>query len=333
MRADGSEFPVELSLALPQSTDNDELIFYGFVRDISERRRGEEQLTFMAYHDPLTELPNRILAEEQIELALARARRSDGAVALMFVDLDGFKEVNDRLGHAAGDQLLAGVAARLNSVLRGSDLLARLGGDEFLVLLADLPPDAAVGVEHVGSKLLDSLREPFDLVGRKLRTGASIGVSLYPADADDTETLLRHADAAMYQAKAAGGRRIAFHERSDAILSRRASLSAQLRRAMVDRELELHYQPVWTVDGTRGESSASRPCCAGSTPSTGCCGPTRSSTPPSRAWPATSCRRGSCVRSVARHTRGRRRGSARRSASMSLTSRSWPRAMPGASPS
>ena len=252
MRSDGSEFPVELSLALPQSTENDDLAFYGFVRDISERRRGEEQLTYMAYHDPLTELPNRILAEEQVELALARARRGDGAVALMFVDLDGFKEVNDRLGHAAGDQLLAGVAARLDSVLRDSDLLARLGGDEFLVLLADLPADAAVGVEHVGGKLLDALREPFDLVGRKLRTGASIGVSLYPADADDTETLLRHADAAMYQAKAAGGRRIAFHESSDAILSRRASLPAQLRRAMGERELELHYQPVWTVEGVRG---------------------------------------------------------------------------------
>jgi diguanylate cyclase (GGDEF)-like protein/PAS domain S-box-containing protein len=252
MRSDGSEFPVELSLARPQSTENDGLVFYGFVRDISERRRGEEQLTYMAYHDPLTELPNRILAEKQVALALARAQRSDGAVALMFVDLDGFKEVNDRLGHAAGDQLLAGVAGRLDSVLRGSDLLARLGGDEFLVLLADLPADAVVGVENVGGKLLDALREPFDLAGCKLRTGASIGVSLYPADAEDTETLLRHADAAMYQAKAAGGRRIAFHERSDAILSRRASVSAQLRRAMAERELELHYQPVWTVDGAWG---------------------------------------------------------------------------------
>jgi diguanylate cyclase (GGDEF)-like protein/PAS domain S-box-containing protein len=252
MRADGSEFPVELSLAVPQSTDDDGLMIYGFVRDISERRRGEEQLTYMAYHDALTGLPNRILASEQIELALARARRRDGAVALMFVDLDGFKEVNDQLGHAAGDELLAGVASRLRSVLRDSDILARHGGDEFLVLLADLPPDAVVAVEHVGSKLLDSLREPFELVGRRLRTGASIGVSLYPADAGDTETLLRHADAAMYLAKAAGGRRIAFHERSEAILSRRAGLSAQLRRAMAEHQLELHYQPVWTVVGTRG---------------------------------------------------------------------------------
>jgi diguanylate cyclase (GGDEF)-like protein/PAS domain S-box-containing protein len=251
MRADGSEFLAELSLALPQSTESEGVVFYGFVRDISELRRGEEELTYMAYHDALTELPNRILAEEQIELALARARRSHGAVALMFVDLDGFKEVNDQLGHAAGDHLLSGVAARMRAVLRDSDMLARQGGDEFLVLLADLPTDAELAVENVGSKLLDALREPFDIAGRKLRTGASIGVSLYPVDADDTDTLLRHADSAMYTAKAAGGRRLAFHERSDAILSRRASLSTQLRRAITHSELELQYQPVWSLGDRR----------------------------------------------------------------------------------
>ena len=251
MHADGSEFPVELSLALPQVTDSEGIVFYGFVRDISERRRGEEELTYMAYHDALTELPNRILAEEQIELALARARRSDSAVALMFVDLDGFKAVNDQLGHAAGDQLLSGVAARMRAVLRDSDMLARQGGDEFLVLLADLPTDAELAVENVAGKLLDALREPFDIVGRKLRAGASIGVSVYPGDAEDTDTLLRHADNAMYTAKAAGGRRLAFHEQSDAILSRRASLSAQLRRAIVDSELELQYQPIWSLGERR----------------------------------------------------------------------------------
>lgn len=252
MRADGSELPVELSLAQPQADDEAGTVFYGFLRDISERRRGEEQLAYMAYHDALTELPNRILAEEQIELALARARRLGSAVALMFVDLDGFKAVNDQLGHAAGDRLLSGVATRLRSVLRDSDMLARHGGDEFLVLLADLPADAALSVENVGGKLLDALREPFDLLGRKLRTGASIGVSMYPADADDTDTLLRHADAAMYSAKAAGGGRLAYHEPSDGTLARRAGLSAQLRRAMAEGELTLHYQPVWSVAGTHG---------------------------------------------------------------------------------
>ena len=252
MRADQSIFPVELSVTMVQGTKQEGLILYGFVRDISERRRGEEQLTYLAYHDPLTGLPNRVLVEQQLDLALARARRADGAVALMFVDLDDFKEVNDRLGHATGDRLLAAVATRLRSVLRDSDLLARQGGDEFIVLLADLSGDPTSAAENVGSKMLRALREPFPIGGSRLRTGASIGVSLYPDDADDTEALLRHADAAMYLAKGAGGARIAFHERSEAVLSRRAGLSAQLRHAMLGGELELHYQPIWRL-GDRQE--------------------------------------------------------------------------------
>jgi diguanylate cyclase (GGDEF)-like protein/PAS domain S-box-containing protein len=251
MRADQGVFPVELSVTMVQGNKQEGPILYGFVRDISERRRGEEQLTYLAYHDPLTGLPNRILVEQQLDLALARARRVAGAVALMFVDLDDFKEVNDRLGHASGDRLLTAVATRLRSVLRDSDLLARQGGDEFLVLLADLSGDPTSAAENVGSKMLRALREPFVVGGSRLRTGASIGVSLYPDDADDTEALLRHADAAMYLAKGAGGGRIAFHERSEAILSRRASLSAQLRRAMLAGELELHYQPIWCLGDRR----------------------------------------------------------------------------------
>ena len=196
-------------------------------------------------------MPNRILVEQQLDLALARARRAVGAVALMFIDLDDFKEVNDRLGHATGDRLLAAVAKRLRSVLRDSDLLARQGGDEFIVLLADMSGDPTSAVENVGSKMLRALRDPFVVGGSRLRTGASIGVSLYPDDADDTEALLRHADAAMYLAKAAGGGRIAFHERSPAILSRRADLSVQLRRAMHGGELELHYQTIWRLEGRR----------------------------------------------------------------------------------
>ncbi len=246
MRADTSEFPVELALTMVDGTDRGR-VFYGFVRDISERRRGEEQLTFMAYHDPLTGLPNRIQVEQQLDLALARARRTAGAVALMFIDLDDFKEVNDRLGHAAGDGLLADVATRLRSVLRDTDLLARQGGDEFIVVLADVSGDPTPAAENVGSKMLRALRAPFVVGASRLRTGASIGVSLYPDDADDTEALLRHADTAMYQAKAAGGGRVAFHERSRAILSRRAGLSSQLRHAMTAGELELHYQPLWCL--------------------------------------------------------------------------------------
>ena len=206
--------PVELSLTVVEDAREGAAAVYGFVRDISERRRGEEQLAFLAYHDPLTGLPNRALIEQQLDLALARARRTATSVALMFLDLDDFKEVNDRLGHAAGDQLLTGVAARLRGVLRDSDVLARQGGDEFLILLTDLSDDAVRAAEMVGAKVLRSLRDPFVVGTAEVRTAASIGISLFPADAADTEALLRHADAAMYQAKADAGGRLAFHQRA-----------------------------------------------------------------------------------------------------------------------
>jgi diguanylate cyclase (GGDEF)-like protein/PAS domain S-box-containing protein len=247
MRSDGSEFPVELTVARVEGAGGLGPSFYGIVRDIGERRRGEEQLAYLAYHDALTGLPNRILVEQEIDLALARARRAGGAAALMFVDLDDFKEVNDRLGHAAGDRLLASVSARLRGVLRDSDVLARQGGDEFLVLLGDLSDDPTAAAESVAGKLLSALLEPFVVAGTEVRTGASIGVSLYPDDAADTEALLRHADVAMYRAKAAGGGRLVLHQRSDAPGSRRSSMTAQLRRAVEAGEMEIHYQPVWSL--------------------------------------------------------------------------------------
>jgi diguanylate cyclase (GGDEF)-like protein/PAS domain S-box-containing protein len=251
MRSDGSEFPVELTVARVEGAGGLGPSFYGIVRDIGERRRGEEQLAYLAYHDALTGLPNRILVEQEIDLALARARRAGGAAALMFVDLDDFKEVNDRLGHAAGDRLLASVAARLRSVLRDSDVLARQGGDEFLVLLGDLSDDPVAAAERVGGKLLSALLEPFVVAGTEVRTGASLGVSLYPDDAADTEALLRHADIAMYRAKAAGGGRLVFHQRSDTPGGRRSSMTAQLRHAIDAGEMEIHYQPVWQLTPAR----------------------------------------------------------------------------------
>lgn len=251
LRANGSRLPVELTLTLVRGSKSEGPVVYAFVRDISERRRGEEQLTFLAYHDSLTGLPNRILIEQQLELAIARARRRDGAVVMMFVDLDDFKGVNDRFGHGAGDRLLTAVATRLHGVLRDSDLLARQGGDEFIVLLTDLSDDPGPVAESVAGKLLDALREPFVVAGVELRTGASIGISVYPDDAADTDALLRHADAAMYQAKAGGGGRIAFHHQPDPGPYRRSSLAAQLRRAMANSELELHYQPVWRLGPPR----------------------------------------------------------------------------------
>ena len=246
-----ARLPVELSLTLVEGSAYDDAVLYGVARDISERLRGQQQLAYLAYHDRLTGLPNRFLVEEQLDLAVARARRMNRGVALLYVDLDDFKAVNDKLGHAAGDQFLAAVASRLRAVLRDTDVLARQGGDEFLVLLSDLDDDPEHVAEAVGAKLHIALQEPFSVAGNELVTAASVGVSLYPDDASDTEALLRHADAAMYKAKGSGGGQLAFHRTTETILARRASVSAQLRRAIAQAELELHYQPIWRLGQPR----------------------------------------------------------------------------------
>ena len=182
------------------------------MSDITERRRTERELEHLAYHDRLTGLPNRTLLEEHLALALARAGRHDHGVALLFLDLDHFKLVNDGFGHAAGDQLLRDVALRLQGVTRATDLLARQGGDEFLLLVTDLGDDAEGLASSVAEKLEGALREPFRLAGASLDVDASIGVSIYPRDAEDAEALMRHADAAMYQAKNAGRGRVRVFE-------------------------------------------------------------------------------------------------------------------------
>jgi diguanylate cyclase (GGDEF)-like protein len=174
------------------------------MSDITERRRAERELEHLAYHDRLTGLPNRTLLEEHLSVALARAGRHEHGVALLFLDLDDFKLVNDGFGHAAGDQLLRDVATRLQAVTRATDLLARQGGDEFLLLVTDLGDDADELAASVAAKLESALQAPFSLAGTELDVRASIGVSIYPRDAEDAEALMRHADAAMYQAKNAG---------------------------------------------------------------------------------------------------------------------------------
>ena len=224
----------------------------GILLDITERKQAEEEVAFLAYHDRLTGLPNRAMFEEIMQLDLARARRHRLSVAVLYMDLDNFKLINDSLGHEAGDELLRQVAARITEASRETDLVARLGGDEFLILLSDIehgpgpgaPSTALLAVETVASRLHECLREPFRIEDSEFYVSASIGISVYPIDARDGRTLLKHADAAMYRSKKFGpGSYVVFPaEETD----RRTALSmaTRLRGAVEARQWMLHYQPV-----------------------------------------------------------------------------------------
>ena len=172
------------------------------IRDISDRKQAEAHIQFLAHHDMLTKLPNRTLLLDRIQVILATARRNQTEVGVMFVDLDNFKTINDSLGHYAGDELLKRVASRVQSCLRGVDLVGRLGGDEFLVVLADLTD--AEDIAPVAEKIASIISEPFSLEDQVLSVSASIGVSVYPRDGETPDSLIRNADAAMYLAKEQG---------------------------------------------------------------------------------------------------------------------------------
>jgi diguanylate cyclase (GGDEF)-like protein/PAS domain S-box-containing protein len=221
--------------------------------DVTERRRNEQQIAYLAYHDPLTGLPNRTLLEEHLRLALARSRRTEAGVALLHIDLDNFKLVNDSLGHTAGDELLCRLATRLSERVRATDLLSRHGGDEFLLMLADLQEDPIEVAERVAGTIADALAEPFEVAGAEFQLTASIGISTAPRDADNAETLINNADTAMYQAKqvARGGWTVFAADRLDPL--ERLSLSARMRRALDANEFLLYYQPIFSLATNRLE--------------------------------------------------------------------------------
>jgi len=217
--------------------------------DITEQRRIQERLAYMAHHDVLTDLANRALLRERLERALA-SRRKDACVAVLCLDLDRFKEVNDTLGHAFGDGLLKSVAQRLRSYVRDTDTIARLGGDEFAIvqLAAEQPKDATV----LAGRLLDALSAPYDIDGHQILVGTSIGISVSPTDGTDADRLLRNSDLALYRAKGEGRGTYRFFEPGmDARMKARRELEADLRNAVGNAELELHYQPV--IDMQRNE--------------------------------------------------------------------------------
>ncbi len=219
------------------------LSWTGITQDITEHRQLEQRLRQLAFHDPLTWLPNRAEAERRLAEALGGDGARTGQTAVLFVDLDRFKVINDSLGHRLGDETLSQAAARLRRALRPEDLLARFGGDEFVAVLEDVP-DAARAVS-VGERLLDALDEPLQIDGRKLRVGASIGVALGRPGAIELDDLLRFADIAMYRAKSQGGGRVVlFEEGSDLPEASRLQLEGELAQAADGDELVLHFQPV-----------------------------------------------------------------------------------------
>ncbi|MGZ8570916.1 MAG: putative bifunctional diguanylate cyclase/phosphodiesterase [Actinomycetota bacterium] len=238
----------------------DPWLIQGVIFDITKRKEAEEEVVFLAYHDKLTGLPNRHLFEEMLESAIARARRYDLGVGVLFLDLDNFKLVNDSLGHHAGDLLLAQLADRLRLCTRETDTVARQGGDEFLVLLADLEragegsgaPDPGMEVaESVALRVREALEDPFDLNGTPFHATGSIGISLFPQDAGDADTLMRNADHAMYASKnhEPGGFVIFAAEGHDAV--QRLTLTNRLREAVQQEHWVLHWQPI--VDVETGE--------------------------------------------------------------------------------
>lgn len=206
--ANGAVFPIELSLGhMMESTHH---LFTGVIRDITQRKRALEEIRYLAHHDALTSLPNRTLYAERVDRAVARAKRSDKPFALMFVDLDKFKPINDALGHEAGDVVLKVVAERLLTHVRQTDTVARLGGDEFVAILESLDHPASAAV--VAEKILASLREPITVPGgATANIGASIGISVYPYDGETLDALTSAADEAMYDVKEAGRDNYKFH--------------------------------------------------------------------------------------------------------------------------
>jgi diguanylate cyclase (GGDEF)-like protein/PAS domain S-box-containing protein len=244
----------------PRRGPSGQLLVDGIVADITERRKASDaleearaQLQHIAFHDPLTGLPNRVSFQERLDDALARCPEKSCATAVLFIDLDNFKLINDSFGHAAGDELLRAVAGRLQRATRTADVVARQGGDEFLVLLADIEPNgdaddpdyARKAAAIVARKIRRTLRAPFVVSGVEIFVSASIGVSLFPDDAPDSETLLKHADTAMYRAKDAGRDTHALYalDRDDALAQ--LSMAGRLRTAIERGDgLVLHYQPL-----------------------------------------------------------------------------------------
>jgi diguanylate cyclase (GGDEF)-like protein/PAS domain S-box-containing protein len=241
-RKNGELFPAWLALTAIRDAQDQISNYMAIVSDITERKRSEEHTRHLAEHDFLTDLPNRVLLLDRLSLALSVARRKSSMLAILFLDLDRFKHINDTLGHQVGDQLLKEVAARLLKCVRKVDTVSRQGGDEFVIILADIG-----GIDHaahVAATIRQAICQPYAIGGHQLHVSTSIGVSIFPSDGDDIDTLVKNADIAMYHAKQGGRNNFQFFsaEMNERIVER-ASFEQGLRRALAEGQFELVFEP------------------------------------------------------------------------------------------
>ncbi|MEX0650747.1 MAG: diguanylate cyclase, partial [Actinomycetota bacterium] len=235
------------------NADGEPALIQGVMLDITERKAAEEQIAYLAYHDKLTGMANRTMFDDLLERSLSRARRNGDGVAVISVDLDDFKLVNDSLGHEKGDELIRSLADRLREATRDTDLVARPGGDEFLVLLADLDTASpvpggqdggSITAEAVATRIQEAMRQAFQIAGTELYLTASQGISVFPSDADDATTLLTNAESAMFQSKKIGPGGCVMHSTEPGNAMTRLSMSTRLRKAVEQKQWMLHYQPL-----------------------------------------------------------------------------------------
>ncbi|MEW8055843.1 MAG: EAL domain-containing protein [Candidatus Thiodiazotropha sp.] len=246
-RKNGDAYPEWLTISAVKDGNDETTHYVGVFTDISQIKEAQDQINFLAHHDALTRLPNRALFRERFDHALMHARRENASIALLFLDLDRFKTVNDTLGHPVGDQVLLEVSKRMNQIVRASDTLARLGGDEFVLLLEEQTDAQHAAV--VARKLLDLFSRPMIIGEHELVVTASIGITLYPNDGEDSDKLIRHADRAMYDAKQQGRNTYRFFTQAltEGALER-LMMENHLRHAVTRNELILHYQPIVNLE-------------------------------------------------------------------------------------
>jgi diguanylate cyclase (GGDEF)-like protein len=250
-RKTGEPYPKRLSISAVRDSAGRIVNYIGAFEDITDRKAAEDKIRYLAHHDALTGLPNRFSLYERLDQGMAFARRFGKRLAIMLIDLDHFKTINDTLGHNIGDQLLIQVARRLQQSVRESDIVARLGGDEFVVVLSGVDRSED-GVSEIAGKIVTQLAAPYAIAGSELRTSPSVGICLYPDDASEISELIKNADIAMYQAKANGRCNFQFYrEAMRDEVAERVTVEHELTVALEKEQFVLHYQPQIDPGGQR----------------------------------------------------------------------------------